>query len=112
MAALKKLHENGLKTWISIEPYPTPNIDETSVDIEDLLKHIGFVDKIVFGRMNYNKEANGFPSDRLQKRYPNQDDQNGQQYPDRSGDIRQDIFRFHSVIPRSKFSSQERVKDL
>jgi DNA repair photolyase len=50
--ALKFLHENGLKTWISMEPYPTPNYVQQ--DIEKILKEISFVDKIVFGRWNYN----------------------------------------------------------
>lgn len=51
--SLKKCHELGYKTWVSIEPFPTPNIE--NVDIEKLLKKISFVDYIVFGRMNYNK---------------------------------------------------------
>lgn len=51
--ALRRLHDNGLKTWVSIEPYPTPNIIKQ--DIKKLLQKISFVDKIVFGRWNYNK---------------------------------------------------------
>lgn len=50
--ALKYLHERGLKTWVSMEPYPTPNFIEQ--DIEEILKEISFVDKIVFGKWNYN----------------------------------------------------------
>jgi DNA repair photolyase len=50
--SLRHLHENGLNTWISIEPYPTPNIIEQ--DIRNILEKISFVDKIIFGRMNYN----------------------------------------------------------
>ncbi|PIW21611.1 MAG: radical SAM protein, partial [Candidatus Aquicultor secundus] len=34
--ALKKLHDAGLKTWVSIEPYPTPNIIRQN--IRDLLE--------------------------------------------------------------------------
>ena len=59
--SLRKLHNAGLKTWVSIEPYPTPNLDETSFDIEHLLDKVGFVDKIVFGRLNYNVETSKFP---------------------------------------------------
>lgn len=59
--SLKKLNDAGLKTWVSIEPYPTPNLDETSKNIEKLLDSISFVDKIVFGRLNYNIEASKFP---------------------------------------------------
>lgn len=51
--SLYYLHENGLKTWVSIEPFPTPNIIKQ--DIIDILDRVSFVDKIVFGRMNYNK---------------------------------------------------------
>ena len=50
--ALKKLHDAGLKTWVSMEPYPTPNIVEQ--ELLKILKKISFVDKIVFGRLNYN----------------------------------------------------------
>lgn len=51
--ALKNLHELGCKTWISIEPYPTPNIIEQN--IFEILNAIPFVDKIIFGRTHYNK---------------------------------------------------------
>ena len=50
--SLKALHGNGLKTWVSIEPYPTPNIIKQ--DIDDILEAVSFVDKIVFGKWNYN----------------------------------------------------------
>lgn len=50
--SLKKISENGFKTWISIEPYPTPNIIEQNIN--DILESISFVDKIIFGRLNYN----------------------------------------------------------
>lgn len=50
---LKYLHDNGLKTWVSIEPFPTPNI--ISQDINAILNEIKFVDKIIFGKLNYNK---------------------------------------------------------
>ncbi len=50
--ALKFLHDNGLKTWVSMEPYPTPNFIKQ--DIDEILKEIYFVDKIVFGKWNYN----------------------------------------------------------
>lgn len=51
--ALKVLSDAGCKTWVSIEPYPTPNIIEQ--DLDEILDKIGFVDKIIFGRTNYNK---------------------------------------------------------
>ena len=57
--ALKYLHDKGCKTWISIEPYPTPNIIEQNL-LEILLK-INFVDKIVFGKTNYNSMVSAYP---------------------------------------------------
>ncbi len=55
IAALRAIHNLGCKTWVSIEPYPTPNIIEQ--DFDDILNAIGFVDKIIFGRMHYNKKV-------------------------------------------------------
>lgn len=52
--ALRDLHNAGYKTWISVEPYPTPNIIDQ--DIREILNEIRFVDKIIFGRTNYSKE--------------------------------------------------------
>lgn len=49
---LKKLHDSGLKTWVSIEPFPTPNIIKQ--DINEILEQVLFADKIVFGKWNYN----------------------------------------------------------
>ena len=51
--ALKYLHDRGCKTWVSIEPYPTPNI--INQDLLEILNRINFVDKIIFGRLHYNK---------------------------------------------------------
>jgi DNA repair photolyase len=56
--ALKTLHEKGCKTWVSIEPYPTPNIIEQN--LSKILDAVGFVDKIIFGRLNYNKSVTQF----------------------------------------------------
>lgn len=50
--SLYALHKSGFKTWVSVEPYPTPNIIEQ--DFNAILKELSFVDKIIFGRMNYN----------------------------------------------------------
>lgn len=51
--ALKKLSDEGCKTWVSIEPYPTPNI--INQNLEEILDAVNFVDKIIFGRTHYNK---------------------------------------------------------
>lgn len=56
--ALKKLHDAGLKTWVIIEPYPTPNIIKQ--DINKLLESVSFVDRIVFGKWNYNRVATAY----------------------------------------------------
>ncbi len=56
--SLKYLHDNGCKTWVSIEPYPTPNIIDQDLNI--ILDSISFVDKIIFGRMNYNKKVTSY----------------------------------------------------
>lgn len=55
LAALRVLHDAGCKTWVSIEPFPTPNI--VRQDLQELLEKVGFVDRIIFGRMNYNTEV-------------------------------------------------------
>lgn len=62
LAALRTLHEAGCKTWVSIEPYPTPNIIEQ--DLNAILKAVGFVDKIIFGRTNYSKTASAYQGHR------------------------------------------------
>lgn len=58
LAALKALHDAGCKTWISMEPYPTPNLIEQS--LQKLLESVSFVDKIIFGRTNYSKEVSQY----------------------------------------------------
>jgi DNA repair photolyase len=57
--SLYYLHKKGIKTWVSIEPYPTPNIIEQ--DIQKILKKVSFVDKVVFGKLNYNRKVSQFP---------------------------------------------------
>ena len=55
ISSLKYLHTKGFDTWVSIEPYPTPNIIEQ--DFDKILEQLSFVDKIIFGRLNYNKNV-------------------------------------------------------
>jgi DNA repair photolyase len=55
---LKKLHKRGCKTWVSIEPYPTPNIIEQ--ELSEILESVSFVDKIIFGRTNYSKKVSSY----------------------------------------------------
>lgn len=56
--ALKALHDAGCKTWVSIEPYPTPNI--ITQNFYEILNAVGFVDKIIFGRLHYNKDVTAY----------------------------------------------------
>lgn len=56
--ALRALHDAGCKTWVSIEPYPTPNFIEQ--DLGEILDAISFCDKIIFGRLNYNKRVSEY----------------------------------------------------
>jgi len=51
--ALRVLHERGCPTWVSIEPYPTPNMIEQ--DLAEILEAVTFTDNIIFGRLHYNK---------------------------------------------------------
>ncbi|MBI4722137.1 MAG: three-Cys-motif partner protein TcmP [Candidatus Stahlbacteria bacterium] len=55
IAGLKKLSDNGLRTWVSLEPYPTPELDTTAGAIEKILEKISFVNKIIFGKLNYRR---------------------------------------------------------
>ncbi len=61
---LEYLSNQGLKTWASMEPYPTPNLSQQNLG--KILDRLRFVDKLVFGKMNYNvqtsefKDKNGF----------------------------------------------------
>lgn len=56
--SLKYLKGRGLKTWVSIEPYPTPNL--VRQDLNKILKTVAFVDRIIFGRINYNVQSTQF----------------------------------------------------
>lgn len=58
LAALRVLHDAGCKTWISMEPYPTPNL--LTQDLHELLEAVSFVDKIIFGRTNYSTEVSSY----------------------------------------------------
>ncbi|MBI2047112.1 radical SAM protein [Candidatus Pacearchaeota archaeon] len=61
--ALKILHDAGLKTWVSMEPYPTPNISNGGgvQELIRILNEINFVDNIIFGKLNYNCKSSNFP---------------------------------------------------
>jgi DNA repair photolyase len=52
---LKARHYEGEYTWISMEPFPPPEIWEQ--DLIELLEEIKFVDFIIFGKWNYDNRA-------------------------------------------------------
>ena len=56
IAALRRLHDAGCRTYAHIEPYPTPNI--VAQDLGEILDAVGFVDELFFGRWNYNPIVN------------------------------------------------------
>ena len=56
--SLKTLHDQGCRTWVSVEPYPTPNMIKQ--DLSELLDTVSFVDKIIFGRLHYNKTVSAY----------------------------------------------------
>lgn len=58
IASLKALHDRGCRTWVSIEPYPTPNLIQQ--DLSEILDTISFTDRIIFGRTNYSKEISAY----------------------------------------------------
>ena len=57
--ALHQLSDRGCKTWVSIEPYPTPNLVEQN--LSDILAELSFVDKIIFGQLHYSKAVSSYP---------------------------------------------------
>jgi DNA repair photolyase len=58
LAALRALHDAGCKTWVSMEPYPTPNVWEQ--DLRPILEAVAFVDRIVFGRVHYDRRTSAY----------------------------------------------------
>lgn len=58
ITSLEDLANRGCYTWVSIEPFPTPNIHEQ--DLLELLHRVSFADKIIFGRLHYNKAVSQF----------------------------------------------------
>ena len=58
IASLRALHDRGCRTWVSIEPYPTPNLIQQ--DLLTILDAVSFTDRIIFGRTNYSKEISAY----------------------------------------------------
>ena len=62
ISSLKAFHDKGCKTWVSIEPYPTPNLIHQ--DLTEILNAVSFTNRIIFGRTNYSKEISAFTKHR------------------------------------------------
>lgn len=62
LEALRTLHNAGCKTWVSIEPYPTPNI--VKQELAQILDAVSFADRIIFGRMNYSRDVSAYKEHR------------------------------------------------
>lgn len=58
LTALKYFHDKGTKTWVTLEPYPTPNVFDQ--DLSQVLEKITFVDRIVFGNTHCDKRTTAF----------------------------------------------------
>ena len=56
--ALKNLSNKGFKAWVSMEPYPTPNLIKQN--LLKVLDAVSFVNKIIFGRLNYSVKSSEF----------------------------------------------------
>lgn len=67
LAALRALHDASCKTWVSIEPYPTPNLKDQSLG--EILESVSFVDRVIFRRTNYNTTVSAY---RENKRFYNE----------------------------------------
>lgn len=62
LSSIRALHNMGCKTWVSIEPYPTPNLLEQNLG--EILEAVSFTDRIIFGRTNYSKEISAYRAHR------------------------------------------------
>ncbi|MBS5865377.1 MAG: radical SAM protein [Coriobacteriaceae bacterium] len=58
LAACKALSDAGCKTWVSMEPYPTPNVCEQ--ELQPILDAVAFTDQIVFDRVQYDKRTSEY----------------------------------------------------
>lgn len=57
---LRALAARGARTWASVEPYPTPNLDATAADPLPLLNELAFVDKFIVGKLKYTPEVTAY----------------------------------------------------
>lgn len=55
--SLRGMSDMGVPTFVSMEPYPVPQIQKQSLN--NVLEAVSFVDKIIFGKWNYDYRAKG-----------------------------------------------------
>lgn len=108
--SLKYLHGNGLKTWVSMEPYPTPNLIKQ--DLVEILNKISFVDKIIFGKLNYNVKVTEFQDnkdfyDKCADTVINFCEKNKMEYHIKYGTKKKDIKKTEKIFKR--FNNREIV---
>lgn len=60
IASMRYLHDKGCDTWVSIEPYPTPNIVDQ--ELPEILEKLNFVNRMIFGRLHYNGLVGKYPN--------------------------------------------------
>lgn len=60
LRSVREMAAASLRTWVSVEPYPTPNVDPTAVTPDALLEALLFAECAVFGRWNYNALVNSY----------------------------------------------------
>ena len=89
--SLRMLHKAGLKTWVSMEPYPTPNL--INQNIKSVLNSISFVDKIIFGKLNYNVQSSKF--------------KNNESFYENCGQQVIDFCKTHKIEHHIKFGTQQ-----
>lgn len=56
---LWRAHDRGMRTFVNVEPYPTPNIWQQ--DPVRILDAVDFVDELRLGRLNYNNAVRQYP---------------------------------------------------
>ena len=56
---LWRAHDRGLRTFVNMEPYPTPNIWQQ--DVVRILDAVDFADELRLGRLNYNDAVRQCP---------------------------------------------------
>lgn len=113
--SLKYLHDHGLKTWVSMEPYPTPNL--VKQDLVEILNKIKFVDKIIFGKLNYNVKVTEFQDnkdfyDKCADTVIGFCEKNGIEYHIKYGTKKKDIKKTEKIFRKFKVEEIMAIRNL